>query len=125
MEKSERDRLLQALVTLQQIPEMGYKFADCPPGINGVGEWSLYLTELWFKIDKTGTQEQKSRVEKLLRAYKMIIQDLNESYMLALLYAKMKKKWRDQVNENEALRREIIEHKKEIEKLTKSLKFDE
>lgn len=125
MSEDEKKRLFDLLRILQDSPDMSYFVSKGPTGgLMGCAVWSAYLSDLSFKIRAGATEMQIKKLRELSDSYKLIVQDLNESYLIYLMYCDAKKKYKDQARENEILNREIAELKKENEKLQKSLNFE-
>lgn len=124
MDNQERQRLQHIVATISSSPEIGYMMAKPPAGMIGVNEIGNYLGELAIKIGLNGTPEQWNKLSKLCRAHKGIVQDLNESYMLYLMYCEARRKNSAQAHEIGILKAEISELHKELDKLQKTLNFD-
>lgn len=118
MKADERKRLLGIIEAISKSPDMGY-FIDkgFPSGLVGCSVISAHLNELAIKIYGKGTPEQLKKLKDLSDAYGKICDDLNESYLLYLMYERVKRSWREEKERNKYL----IE---ENEKLKKSINFE-
>lgn len=121
VEEKEIERLKQILMSISAVPGMGYFMHKPPIGMTGCMELSAYLTSVSLRVT---TDSQKESLLRLSKAYESIVKDLNEAYMVYLMYCNMKKRYSSMAHENEILKRENEELKKEIEKLYKTLKFE-
>lgn len=115
MEADERKRLLGIIEAISKSPDMGY-FVDkgLPAGVVGCSAISLHLNELAFKLQRSGTPEQWAKLKELSAAYSKISDDLNENYLLYLMYERMKQSWRIEKEKNKILNEELVKLRKVI-----------
>lgn len=122
--EAEKERILQLIQVISQSPGIGYFMNKAPNGMIGASKISSHLSELSVRLLNTGTKEQWDKLGALCDAYKQVVQDLNESYLLYIMYCDMKKKFHDKAVENDLLKAQIEYLKKENEKLVKTINAD-